>query len=78
MVVLAYIGATALWLLYLWLVSAVAASWLSQRKGWGPSVGLAFGLVLSAVGLLVWLVMPSRRRWEAFRGDVRREAGRTR
>jgi hypothetical protein len=78
MVVLADIGVLSLWLLYLWLVSAAGASWLSQRKGWGPSVGLAFGLLLSAVGLLVWLLVPSRRRWQAFRRNVRREAERAR
>jgi hypothetical protein len=76
MVVFAYIGALALWLLYLWLGSAVAASWLSQRKGWGSSVGLAFGLLLSVLGVAIWLLVPSRRRWEAFRHTASREAER--
>jgi len=76
-IVLALIGAKALWLLYVWLGSAVAASWLSERKGYGPNVGLASGLLLSAAGLLVWLLMPSRARWERFRRAVRAEADRT-
>jgi hypothetical protein len=59
-VVLALIGATALWLLYVWLASAIAASWLSHRKGYGEKPGLATGLLLSAVGVVVWLAWPAR------------------
>ena len=33
--VLATIGAKALYLLYGWLISAAIASWLSARKGYG-------------------------------------------
>ena len=44
---LAVIGARALWLCYLWLASAIAASYLSGRKGYGEKIGLAFGLLLS-------------------------------
>ncbi len=54
------IGATALYLLFVWLISAAAASWLSDRKGYGEKVGLTLGLLLSAIGLLVMLLMPSR------------------
>jgi hypothetical protein len=57
---LAVIGATALYLLFIWLASAIAASWLSDRKGYGEKAGLATGLLLSAVAVLVWLVMPPR------------------
>jgi hypothetical protein len=57
---LAVIGATALYLLFIWLASAIAASWLSDRKGYGEKPGLATGLLLSAVAVVVWLVMPSR------------------
>jgi hypothetical protein len=57
---LALIGATALYLLFIWLASAIAASWLSNRKGYGEKAGLATGLLLSAVAVLVWLVMPAR------------------
>jgi hypothetical protein len=62
----ALIGAKALWLTYIWLVSAIVASWLSDRKGYGERPGLAAGLLLSAVGLVVWLLWPARAdsRWK--------------
>ena len=41
------LGAKALWLLYVWLASAIVASYLSERKGYGEKVGLASGLLLS-------------------------------
>jgi hypothetical protein len=60
------IGAKALYLLFLWLISAAAGSWLSDRKGYGERVGLTLGLLLSVVGLLVVLVLPARpgSRWK--------------
>ena len=63
---LAVIGAKALWLLYAWLASAIVASYLSQRKGYGDKIGLAFGLLLSVVGVVIWLVWPARAdsRWK--------------
>jgi hypothetical protein len=66
MTVFAALGAKALYLLYLWLASAIAASYLSDRKGYGSKVGLAFGLLLSAVGALIWLIVPARAdsRWK--------------
>jgi len=54
------IGAKALYLLFLWLISAAAGAWLSDRKGYGERVGLTLGLLLSVVGLLVVLLLPSR------------------
>jgi hypothetical protein len=60
MTVLALIGAKALYLLFIWLASAAAASWLSERKGYGERVGLTFGLILSAIGLLIVLLLPGR------------------
>ena len=59
------IGATALWLLYAWLGSAIAASWLSDRKGYGERAGLAAGLLLQVLGVIIWLVWPARpgSRW---------------
>jgi len=57
---IALIGATALWLTYLWLASAIAASWLSNRKGYGEKPGLASGLLLSVLGLAIWIGMPAR------------------
>jgi hypothetical protein len=60
------IGAKALYLLFLWLISAAAGAWLSDRKGYGERVGLTLGLLLSVVGLLVVLVLPGRpgSRWK--------------
>ena len=60
MIPIGTIGAKALYLLFLWLISAAAGSWLSDRKGYGERVGLTLGLLLSAVGLLVVLVLPVR------------------
>jgi hypothetical protein len=62
----ALLGAKALYLLYVWLASAIAASYLSERKGYGSKVGIAFGLLLSAVGALIWLIVPARAdsRWK--------------
>ena len=54
------IGASALYLLFAWLISAAAAAWLSERKGYGERVGLTFGLVLSVLGLLIVLLLPGR------------------
>jgi threonine/homoserine/homoserine lactone efflux protein len=66
MTILAVIGAKALYLMFIWLASAAAASWLSDRKGYGERVGLTFGLILSAVGLLIVLLLPGRpgSRWK--------------
>jgi hypothetical protein len=62
----ALLGWTALWLLYAWLASTIVASYLSDRKGYGSKVGLGFGLLLSAVGALIWLLVPARAdsRWK--------------
>jgi hypothetical protein len=58
--VLALIGAKALYLLLVWLASAALGGYLSERKGWGQKAGLASGLLLSAVGAFVWLIWPAR------------------
>jgi hypothetical protein len=65
MMIYALIGAKALYLLFVWLLSAAISSWLTQRKGYGERVGLAFGLILSAIGLLIVLLLPGRpgSRW---------------
>jgi len=62
----AVIGAKALWLTYLWLASAIVASYLSARKGYGEKLGLAFGLLLSVVGAIIWLLWPAKAdsRWK--------------
>jgi hypothetical protein len=61
MTVFALLGSTALWLLYSWLAAAIIASYLSGRKGYGERVGLACGLLLNFVGVVIWLVVPPRR-----------------
>jgi hypothetical protein len=60
MSVLATIGVTGLYLLFIWLLSAAAASWLADRKGYGERLGLTLGLTLTFVGLLIVLVLPGR------------------
>jgi hypothetical protein len=60
MTVFGLIGATALWLTFAWLLSAIVASYLSDRKGYGERPGLASGLLLNALGALVWLVIPAK------------------
>jgi hypothetical protein len=62
----AAIGAGALWLTYAWLASAIVASYLSARKGYGEKLGLAFGLLLSVGGVVVWLLWPAKAdsRWK--------------
>ena len=66
MTVTALIGATALYLLFAWLASAIVASWLSDRKGYGERPGLAAGILLNFVGVLIWLVWPAKEdsRWK--------------
>jgi hypothetical protein len=54
------VGVNALYFLFAWLISAAAASWMSERKGYGERVGLTFGLFLSVLGLLIVLLLPGR------------------
>ena len=74
-IVLASMGVKALYLTYAWLASGIAASWLSARKGYGEKPGLAAGLLLNVVGVIIWLAWPAKddSRWKvqgAFgRGD---------
>jgi hypothetical protein len=64
--VLALIGAKGLYLLFAWLLSAAIGAWIAERKGYGERVGLAFGLLLTVVGLLIVLLLPGRpgSRWK--------------
>jgi hypothetical protein len=58
--ILAAIGAKAFYMLMVWLASAIAAAELSKRKGYGEKVGLGTGLLLSIVGVIVWILVPAR------------------
>jgi hypothetical protein len=60
MIILATIGAKALYLLFAWLLSAAGAARLSERKGYGERLGLTLGLLLTVLGLLFMLVLPGR------------------
>jgi hypothetical protein len=79
MTLLALIGAKGLYLLFIWLASAVAASWLSDRKGYGERPGLATGLLLSAIAVIVWLFWPARpdSRWKVHGPLPGRRGGKT-
>lgn len=76
MTVFALIGATGLYLLFAWLISAAIGGWLADRKGYGERLGLAFGLLLSVVGLLIMLLLPGRpgSRWK-LEGPLPRRRG---
>ena len=76
--VVALIGAKALYLLYAWLVSAIVCSWLSDRKGYGERAGLATGLLLTVLGIVIWLVWPARAasRWK-IQGPIPRRGAKT-
>jgi fucose permease len=78
MTIFATIGAGALWLLYGWLLSAIVASYLSERKGYGEKVGLACGLLLYAIGPVIWLLWPARpnSKWKEIGPFGRGRAGR--
>ena len=56
----AEIGATALYLTYGWLLSAIISAYLSNRKGYGERPGLAAGLLLTVIGVVLWLVWPAK------------------
>jgi hypothetical protein len=59
-VLVAVIGAKALYLTYGWLLCAIAASYLSERKGFGIRWGLAAGLIFTVLGVIAFLVIPAR------------------
>ena len=58
--VFALLGAGALWLTYAWLLSAIVCAYLSHRKGYGERPGLAAGLLLNFIGIIVWIVWPPK------------------
>lgn len=75
--VLAVIGESALYLLYVWLASSIAASYLSGKKGYGERVGLACGLLLSFIAVLVWIFVPSKPTSDWGRRKAERRKGAT-
>jgi hypothetical protein len=58
--VIAVIGAQALYLLFIWLISAIVASYLSGRKGFGERPGLASGLIVPVISVIVWAIIPAK------------------
>jgi len=78
MTLIALLGAKALFLLYGWLVSAILASYLSNRKGYGEKFGLVSGLLLSFAAVIIWLLWPAKAdsRWN-LQGPFGRGDGRT-
>jgi hypothetical protein len=74
--VIALLGVKGLYLLFVWLASAIAASWLSDRKGYGEKPGLATGLLLTVFGVVVWLVWPAKdaSRWK-LQGPIPKRGG---
>jgi hypothetical protein len=70
------IGATALWLMYAWLLAAIVASYISGRKGFSERAGLAAGLVLHVIGVIIWLAIPAKphSKWKTVGPLGRRKA----
>jgi hypothetical protein len=66
MTLFALLGSKGLYLLFIWLASAIVASYLSDRKGYGEKTGLATGLLLSLIGVIVWALWPPKpdSRWK--------------
>lgn len=54
------IGSTALWLMFGWLLSAIIAGYLADRKGFAERIGLATGMLLPVIAPVVWLVWPPK------------------
>ena len=75
--VLAAIGAKALWLCYAWLMSAIICQWLSGQKGYSEKAGLGTGLLLSVIGIPIWLLWPAKpnSRWATRRARRRASRG---
>jgi hypothetical protein len=67
---IAVIGAAALWLTFVWLASAIIASLLSDAKGYGEKWGLVTGTIFTVLGAFVWAVAPPRdiSRWKLHSG----------
>jgi predicted membrane channel-forming protein YqfA (hemolysin III family) len=57
--IVAAIGAKALYLLFAWLIITIICQYLAERKGYGTRWGLATGLIFPP-GVIVWLFMPPK------------------
>ena len=70
------IGAWALFLMYAWLAAAIIAAYLANRKGYSERTGLASGLILHVIGVIIWLVVPakSHSKWKTVGPFGRRKA----
>ena len=70
------IGSWALFLMYAWLACAIVAAWLANRKGYSERAGLATGLVLHVIGVVIWLAVPAREhsKWKTVGPFGRRKA----
>ena len=60
LIIAAQVGAKAFYLLMIWLASAIAASELSMRKGYGEKWGLGTGLFLSLIAVIIWIAIPAK------------------
>ena len=58
--VFAVIGVAALYALFVWLLSAVITGYLASRKGYPERYGLATGMLLPVIGIVIWLVIPAQ------------------
>ena len=70
------IGAWALFLMYAWLAAAIVAAYLANRKGYNERTGLASGLILHVIGVIIWLVVPAKphSKWKTVGPFGRRKA----
>ena len=75
--VLAAVGAKAFYALMVWLASAIAAAELSKRKGYGEKWGLGTGLLLSVIGVIVWVFVPPKASSPWKQRKQRAEAAKT-
>ncbi len=56
----ANLGVKSLYLLIGWLGTTIICQELTERKGYGARWGLASGMLLTIVGVIIWLVMPAK------------------
>ncbi|MBJ7328635.1 MAG: hypothetical protein JHC95_01990 [Solirubrobacteraceae bacterium] len=61
------IGVTALYLLFGWLICSAICGWIAARKGFQEKYGIATGLILVPLGVIIWLLWPAREGsdWKA-------------